>query len=146
MQTHSPFPFHWCSPHPVIILQGTHTIGCTSLEPHMLSPGSFWTTPRSRLLQLHCFDLWFFKLFARNANNASYWFMKMAKINDEQQEKTKSGRKKWRKCKCCIGEASSMNYRHFLILLGSIENVPGLKNLLCLFSPLFGSILWCCHS
>lgn len=57
MQTHSPFPFHWCSPHPVIILQGTHTIGCTSLEPHMLSPGSFWTTPRSRLLQLHCFDL-----------------------------------------------------------------------------------------
>jgi len=42
----------------------------------------------------------------------------MAKIYDEQQGETKSGRKKQSKHECRISEAYVMNYRPFLILLG----------------------------
>lgn len=94
--------------HPTCCLQATAV-------PHL---AHFWATPRSRLLQAHCFDLWLFKLFTRSPNNSFYWFGKNVKIYGEPQEEIKSGRKNWSECECHISEACSMNYGRFLILLG----------------------------
>lgn len=147
IQIHSPFPLHWCRPHPVIPLGHPHgrvrILGTLHIVSRIFLSCTQWQATYCRSTALSCdFSKCLPEITIMPLTDYWKWPKLMMSNKRKQRVEGKGGAN----ANVVLVKAVEGITSNFSCFWGCNEKVPELFQLLCLFCPPFGSTLWCSHS